>query len=119
MSEHFEPIVWVDEPPPATGRQREYAWFAQQLRDNPGKWGILPGKRRGGYSTSINEGKFAAFRPAGAFEAVTRRPLESNEPTTYVRYVGLNPDPPTENGTVSIKRSQTREDSLRQLGARP
>lgn len=81
-------IEWVDEPPPATGKQREYAIFAQALREHPGKWAILPGVKRGGYSPQINRGKFAAFRPAGHFESVTRRPLDSNEPSTYVRYVG-------------------------------
>lgn len=85
-------VQWVEEPPPASGRQREYAMFAQALRDNPGRWAILPGPPRSGISSQVQQGKYAAFRPAGAFEAVSRRSLDDNKPRTYVRFVG-DPDP--------------------------
>lgn len=108
-------IEWVDEPPPATGKQREYAIFAQALREHPGKWAILPGVKRGGYSPQINRGKFAAFRPAGHFESVTRRPLDSNEPSTYVRYVGAptEPEAPSSDTTEALQRLAQGERSAR------
>jgi hypothetical protein len=53
---------------------------ADELRANPGKWGVVrtwpkdtDSASAGGTVNSIRKGKFSAFRPAGAFDAVARR----------------------------------------------
>lgn len=86
MGEEFDPIVWVDDLPPQGGRSRELAWFAEQLRKQPGKWAVLPGNRKH-YGNQIKSGKLKAF-PAGEFDAVSRRPLDGDIALTYVRFIG-------------------------------
>lgn len=51
--------------------------FADDLRANPGKWGVYPGdlySTKSAYSTTgnINRGLTRSFQPRGAFQAMTR-----------------------------------------------
>ena len=80
-------IKWQE--PPAritTGRgnslNKKTAEFVAQLRENPGRWAVYPGGQSPSMVAVISHARTAAFRPAGAFEAVRRQGV------VYVRYVG-------------------------------
>lgn len=103
MTDEFPALDFVDQPPPSNrGNERLYVWFAKQLRANPGRWARLPLANKAGISTAIGQGKMSAFRPAGHFEAVYRKDLDSDDKWNYVRYIGPVDDEPTSNG-VSAK----------------
>lgn len=74
-------------------RITEQRKFADDLRENPGKWAIYPGNlnsERSQYSTAgnIRRGLTKAFQPRGAFEARSRR--KDGEIKIYVSYKGEN-----------------------------
>jgi hypothetical protein len=83
-------IVW-EEPPGVSRRgQEEWPAIARELRQRPGQWARV----KDGVSASnaahvasrIRNGFFQPFRPAGTFEAVTRRTGDTK--AVYARYVG-------------------------------
>lgn len=81
-------IVW-DEPPARRrgGGINLYVEFAAALRANPKRWARFPGPSRStATAAQIKAGRYAAFSPAGHFEATTRR--IDGELRTWVRYVG-------------------------------
>ena len=90
------PIKWVDSPPPPrpgrkpANRPKYYA-FAEALRKNPGKWGVLGDDINTALAWQIRSGKVVAFQPAGHFEAVCRatgKELKKSRGTVYVRFLG-------------------------------
>lgn len=79
-------IEWAD-PPAAQGSpltRREQCEFAEQLRDRPGNWAVLPTNGSSvavrALASRINRQKQSAF--GEGFEAVTR------SGTVYVRFIG-------------------------------
>lgn len=85
-------IEWKDPTPPATrsGRGTDWKLIADELRAHPGQWAVVAHDRGEAVATSIKRGAIAAFRPAGSFEARSRR-QRFNEPKScdiYARYVG-------------------------------
>lgn len=102
MNDEFPVLEFVDEPPPSNrGSERLYVWFANQLRANPGKWARLPLPNKAGISTIIGNGKMSAFRPAGHFECVYRKELDSDDKYNYIRYIGPVDNESTTNGTTT------------------
>jgi hypothetical protein len=86
-------IAW--EEPPADGRgqhERIAPWpeIADALKARPGEWArVTEGQKATTARTlayRINTGKFVSFRPAGAFEAVSRK--QGDGTFVYARYVG-------------------------------
>lgn len=83
-------IEWMDEPPPTerwdSAHRRRVQQFAEQLRQNPGKWTIYPWtsseSSARAMASRISRGKVQAF--AEGFQAVSRRGA------TYVRYEGVD-----------------------------
>jgi hypothetical protein len=97
-------MKWAD-PPNAESysSKRAYEKEARELRENPGKWGIvtsvpLPAVREGKTTNEarriayyIKTGKYLVFRPKGSFQAVSRTGVngEGREMVdVYARYVG-------------------------------
>lgn len=95
-------ITWEDPAGKGALRSRyEKAWEAEAdaLRAQPGRWGIvtvkdpaagiIAGHGTSGYvmATNIRNGRLAAFRPAGTFEATGRRQADGTV-KVYARYVG-------------------------------
>jgi hypothetical protein len=68
---------------------------ARELRAHPGKWAIVrswpagsnSAGSAGGTVNSIRKGRFAAFRPEGSFDAVSRHDPEGVL-HVYARYTG-------------------------------
>jgi len=116
MSE-FPELEFVDEPPPSNrGNDRLYHWFANQLREHPGKWAKLPLPNKAGISTLIERGKMSAFRPAGAFECVFRKELEGDDKWNFVRYVGPVEERTTETTTarpIDLQRERNPDRAAR------
>jgi hypothetical protein len=84
------PIQWEEPPQSQTGGGK-YDELAEELRRNPGRWAKL-GTYDTGQAANIRDGRLRAFRPAGAFEAVSRNGRTDGEgrrqADIYVRYVG-------------------------------
>lgn len=89
--------IRFEEPPLHRGGNRnggrenpKYRADAAALMSRPGEWAIVhAGGRRSladGLAYQIKSGKIAAYRPAGAFEAMAR--TVDGEYRTYARYVG-------------------------------
>lgn len=75
------------------GKQRkQYRWHevAARLRANPGEWAKVAVNIDRSLATYVKNGRLAAFRPVGAYEATTRKQDgdEGRNATLYVRYVG-------------------------------
>lgn len=77
-----ENIEWVD-PPPATEKS-PYDAFAAKLKERPGDWAILSRNRKSPHTlaSNIKKGRYKAFRPAGAYDALSR------EGVVYACYLG-------------------------------
>ena len=92
-------IIRFEEPPPPAHpryapRSRDVAPnVAAELKGAKGDWALVKefSEQRAGTARSaarvINQGTIPAYRPAGAFEAVTR--TVDNQVRLYARYVGL------------------------------
>lgn len=85
-------IRWED-PPEADRRGNTLApavadWYriAAQLRARPGDWAAISVADSTNTPSFIRSGRYAAFRPAGAFDAVGRR--VNGTYTVYARFVG-------------------------------
>lgn len=86
--EHLDNMIrmWADPPQPGERRlradRRDWGPLAEALRANPSRWAMLAYGLAPQLAHEIQAGVLAPFRPAGAFEAVTR------QGTIYARYVG-------------------------------
>jgi len=68
--------------------------IAQALIEREGEWAkIAEGSKDSSLVSRIKQGKHAAWEPAGAFEATSRR-SDDGEITVWARYVGLNGSQP-------------------------
>lgn len=90
-------IEWVEAPPEKTigkrPKQAKHSFIARQLRKNPGKWALIMKDANVATPNSIKKGVLVAFRPEGAFEAVSRVNGRKGRVAVYARYVG---EPDTE-----------------------
>jgi hypothetical protein len=84
-------VIFKD-PPPSTGKAaaaNELQAQAQELRANPQQWALLASKdtvsAAGAMAHKIRHGRYASFRPTGAFESLVRGT------DVYARYVGVQP----------------------------
>lgn len=81
-------IEWCDPPPASTGgtsEQHPWAAVAYLLRARPGKWACIEKGSAFWLAPRIKRG-VGAWRPEGAFEAVTR--MVDGRIYTWARYVG-------------------------------
>lgn len=83
-------LIW-EEPPARTSWsvRRDHVAIAAQLKSHPGQWAIIEAGERNNINNvamRIKGGVLPAYRPAGAFEAVTR--TKDGEVCVYARYVG-------------------------------
>ncbi len=95
-------IRWEEPPTPTSaGRPRgqisgeEWREAANELRANPGEWGVIEeGERRRVENTAlcIRYGRQPVWSPSGAFEAASRKVKDKH--VLYARFVG-EPDPGT------------------------
>ena len=106
MDDEFEPLTWVDAPPPS-GRNRYLQWVADQLKANPGKWAQVAGRPL--QPSAVKKGTYSAFRPAEDFECTNGKPMGSSKTATFIRYVGKSP---SDNG---FQRSSGRQERVDQL----
>jgi hypothetical protein len=85
-------IRWEDPPSPdPRGGYRnphiaDWSLVAAQLRDRPGRWGVVSERAQSGVAVNIREGKLAGFKPAGSFDAKNVR--VNGLLTLYARYIG-------------------------------
>lgn len=88
--------IVFENPPARTGgqkpRSRALVTTAAALRRAAGEWARIGLYRNaatsGSVANQIKRGKLAAFRPAGAFEAVSR--TVDGQHRVYARYVGTD-----------------------------
>lgn len=84
-------VLRWEEPPPKSREDGGIRWaaIAEELRANPWCWAVVAVGTRAreiSIAMEIKNGKLAAFRPAGSFDATTRS--ADNKVTVYARYVG-------------------------------
>lgn len=88
-------ITWREPPRRPSGRKFEAE--AREMREHPGQWLLLDaylpeeGALARSAGNSVKIGRFAALRPAGAFEARTATETGENghkRVYLYARYVG-------------------------------
>jgi hypothetical protein len=84
---------WEDPPPEravARGREKQviaHDLIAFKLKKRPGVWAAIHEQRAvPSLAVQIGRGGYAAYRPAGSFEAVARTTGETY--TVYARYIG-------------------------------
>jgi hypothetical protein len=81
-------IAWV-EPPPKQRRRSprhvDHDLIANQLRERPGVWALIPAAGTG-LAGQIGRGDIRAYRPARSFEAVRRD--DHGAIRVYARYLG-------------------------------
>ena len=100
-------VLVKEEPPPATrkgNQSAEHLEIAATLQGDPGVWyRVSEEQKTAELAQRIKKGVVAAYKPAGSFEAVSRRVLtepgsaaygngEKSTFTVWARYVG--PDDP-------------------------
>lgn len=88
MSKDSPRVEFVDLPPRRNSSRD--ADVAEACRARPGEWALL-GEFVSSKAAQIKSGTTAAFRPAGDFDATTRR-VDGNpagRTNIYVRYVGV------------------------------
>jgi hypothetical protein len=83
-TETGDQIEWVDTPP-VRQEVSPYDKFASQLRERPGHWAILSRNRKSSHTlaSNIRQGKYKAFRPSGAYDALSR------EGIVYAIFLGI------------------------------
>lgn len=78
------------EPPPGRRGLIDWPAVAVSLRAEPGRWAIIQVCRSPAAASNlarrVRDGSYSAFRPVGAFEAVSR--TVDGEIRVYARYVG-------------------------------
>ncbi len=87
-------LQFVEALPPSRKLGREAsAYFeeAAELKAHKGMWAVLKTFDKpsgaGSLASAVKNGKYAAFAPAGSFEAVSRT-TDDGKGCVYVRYVG-------------------------------
>jgi hypothetical protein len=86
-------IEFVEAPPaPRSGprsktRRPKHYSIARQLKARPGEWALIFRDRTVSTPGVIRKGGMVAFRPAGAFEAVSRS-NGKGKVDVYAKYVG-------------------------------
>ncbi len=87
-------LQFVEALPPSRKLGREAsAYFeeAAELKAHKGQWAVLKTFDKpsgaGSLASAVKNGKYAAFAPAGSFEAVSRT-TDDGKGCVYVRYVG-------------------------------
>ena len=90
-------IEFVNEPPKphSTHRSGKHAGIAAKLRARPGEWALILRAASPTIAEQIRKGGLVAFRPAGAYEAVSRRNgnASAKRVEIYARYVGGGESP--------------------------
>lgn len=85
-------LVWED--PPAHSGRMDWRAVAAELRDRPGEWARVRDGLNATYAsvtaTRIKKGVFKPFKPAGAFEAESRKHGDAS--AVWARYVGPAPE---------------------------
>ena len=73
---------------PTPKGQQIYPWaeWAEALKANPGQWARFDEVKTSTHQNAIVTGRLKDFRPAGAFEAITRQKV------LFIRYVGEQND---------------------------
>lgn len=97
-------IEWLDAPPPVTIGKRpkrpKYYTISRKMMQNPGKWTVVMRDANVAAANAINKGGLVAFRPAGAYRAVSRRDgARAGRVNVYATYVGT---PAPESETISL-----------------
>lgn len=91
------------DPPPVANEESRWHAVVQSLKERPGQWAQVSDVHgAGSYTTQIRRGALRDFRPAGDFEAVSRKGV------LWVRYVGAGwtePDPAPDSTPGSPARS--------------
>lgn len=87
-------LVQFKELPPANfGRKNplhtKYAGIADELKANPGEWGLVGENLPTSLSYAIRNDTQAAFRPAGHYESTVRNTTR-NRSDIWARYIGEN-----------------------------
>lgn len=77
---------------PAVDQTPKWQAIADELRANPGRWGVIgdrlgPGTA-GPITRRIRRGDRPMWSPAGSFEAVSRKRSDGEGIDMYARYVG-------------------------------
>lgn len=80
--------VWAD--PPEQTVEPVWSELSAQLREEPGRWALLGTQLARSTAWHIQTGRYAAFRPAGTFEARVRN-TNGNRGDVYVRFLGKRP----------------------------
>ncbi len=87
-------IIRWEEPPPShmrgPGRGAASKWdsLAAQLREHPGRWALVDEGNNASLIDTIKFGRAVCFRPAGDFEATTRKIPGTNTTRVYARFLG-------------------------------
>jgi hypothetical protein len=74
------------DPPGPRRVGRDHAAIAAELRKAPGKWARVMTGATEPSASHIKTGRIAAYRPAGSFEATSRKNGDKSD--IYARYVG-------------------------------
>jgi hypothetical protein len=83
-------MKWIDPPrkTKAIGAPVKFQEEAEALSRRPGEWALIfEGRNSATTASYINAGDLAAFRPAGSFEAKSRKNPEGKF-DIYARFVG-------------------------------
>lgn len=87
-------LLWATPPGQMRGQKPmvddDWGSVAKELRDNPGRWGVIWEGDDPGYAanlaSSVQVGRYPSFRPGGSFEAVSRK--RDGVARVYARFVG-------------------------------
>lgn len=85
-------IRWEDPPPSRGGKLAATVHIdvAEKLRKRPGQWGVIAvystNRAASSAAQMIRSGRWAAYSPAGTYEAVAR--VVEQESRVYARYIG-------------------------------
>ena len=98
-------MKWEEPVDPDGNTGNKYGKQADELRENPGKWGVVtsfpvseedPGKDAlpaRNVTYDINRGRYISYRPRGAFKAVSRMGYDEDGNRVvkvHARYIGKN-----------------------------
>jgi hypothetical protein len=86
-------LRWEDPPPPvevAAVPRRAWAMVAAELRDEPGRWGLIDDACTGPHVAQRIKAGVGWWSPAGSFDACTRS--VEGRLHVYARYVGAVSD---------------------------
>jgi hypothetical protein len=81
-------IEWEEPEPIAPRKGSRWDPVAAALKARPGQWACIGRNIQTSIVYDINKGVLKCWRPAGAFEAVSRNHSQRWQADVYVRYVG-------------------------------